>query len=330
MHAADPVLSPLWVLPFAALLLSIGDPAAVRRTLLAPSAIRWCASALALPVLAYFTYVDPHRLSETALDYVSFIILLGCALRGHQRRRGRGRHAPRRRSATRLYLATGAVIANAIGTTGASMLLIRPLIRANKHRARDQPRVRLLHLPGVEHGRILDAARRSAAVPRLPRGGAVHLDLAALAGVADHRRHRPRGLLRLRLVIMARGESVADKTPRSREAGRLRLDGKRNLLYLAGVVACIFVDRPLREIGMLAMALLSYQTTPEHVHDRNEFTPRSDPRGRGPVRRHLRDHDPGAGRARAERRRARRAPSRGSSSGRPGCCRASSTTRQRT
>ena len=52
----------------------------------------------------------------------------------------------------------------------------------------------------------------------------------------------------------------------------MRLDGKRNLLYLAGVVACIFVDRPLRELGMLAMALISYQTTPEHVHDRNEFT----------------------------------------------------------
>ena len=31
---------------------------------------------LAVPVVAYFTYVDPHRLSETALDYVSFIILL--------------------------------------------------------------------------------------------------------------------------------------------------------------------------------------------------------------------------------------------------------------
>jgi Na+/H+ antiporter NhaD/arsenite permease-like protein len=67
--------------------------------------------------------------------------------------------------------------------------------------------------------------------------------------------------------FVARGEPAAVAT-----AGRLRLDGTRNLLYLAGVVACIFVDRPLREIGMLAMTLISYQTTPEHVHDRNEFT----------------------------------------------------------
>src|SRR4029079_16333906 len=66
--------------------------------------------------------------------------------------------------------------------------------------------------------------------------------------------------------------SRADEIAGVEEEGTLRLDGERNLLYLAGVVACIFIDRPLREIGMLAMALLSYRTTPEHVHDRNEFT----------------------------------------------------------
>jgi Na+/H+ antiporter NhaD/arsenite permease-like protein len=73
-------------------------------------------------------------------------------------------------------------------------------------------------------------------------------------------------------TVMARGETVADESFEVRTAGRLRLEGKRNLLYLAGVVACIFVDRPMRELGMLSMALLSYRTTPERVHDRNEFT----------------------------------------------------------
>ena len=33
-------------------------------------------------------------------------------------------------------LALGAVLANVVGTTGASMVLIRPLIRANEHRRR--------------------------------------------------------------------------------------------------------------------------------------------------------------------------------------------------
>ena len=34
------------------------------------------------------------------------------------------------------FLAVGAVLASLIGTTGASALLIRPLLRANAHRAR--------------------------------------------------------------------------------------------------------------------------------------------------------------------------------------------------
>ena len=75
MHA-DPALSPLWVLPFAALLLSIAVLPLFAGHFWHQRYPLVCLG-LAIPVLAYFTYVDPHRLSETALDYVSFIILLG-------------------------------------------------------------------------------------------------------------------------------------------------------------------------------------------------------------------------------------------------------------
>ena len=68
-------------------------------------------------------------------EYIPFIILLLGAVHGRRRHphaRQPARHA--RRSTPRI-LAIGAVLASLMGTTGASMLLIRPLIRANDNRA---------------------------------------------------------------------------------------------------------------------------------------------------------------------------------------------------
>ena len=48
-----------------------------------------------------------------------------------------------------------------------------------------RPHRGVLYLPGLEHRRIADAARRSAAVPRLSRGRAVYLDASSRADV-DH------------------------------------------------------------------------------------------------------------------------------------------------
>jgi Na+/H+ antiporter NhaD/arsenite permease-like protein len=269
MHTAEPALSALWVLPFAALLLSI----AIMPLFAAHfwhSRYPLVCLVLALPVVAYFTYADPHRLSETALDYVSFILLLGSlfVVTSGVVVEGGITASP---LGNTLYLATGAALANVIGTTGASMLLIRPLIRANKHRKR------------IQHVFIFFIFLVSNIGGLLTPLGDPPLFLGYLEGVPFSWTFRllPEWLTTVGIVlavffvydtIMARGETVADETAAVRSAGRLRLDGKRNLAYLAGVVACIFIDRPLREIGMLAMALLSYQTTPESVHDRNEFS----------------------------------------------------------
>jgi len=269
MQAADPGLSPLWVVPFAALLLSIAVLPLFAGHFWHRHYPLVCLL-LALPVIAYFTYVDPHRLSETALDYVSFILLLGSlyvvtsgvAVEGGMTASPLG---------NTVYLGVGALIANAIGTTGASMLLIRPLIRANKHRHR------------ISHVFIFFIFVVSNIGGSLTPLGDPPLFLGYLQGVPFTWTFRllPHWLTTVGIVLAvffafdtwaARGESHADEAAEVTSSGRLRLDGKRNLLYLAGVVACIFVDRPLRELGMLAMALISYQTTPEHVHDRNEFT----------------------------------------------------------
>jgi Na+/H+ antiporter NhaD/arsenite permease-like protein len=130
-----PVLS---VAPFVLVLLSIA--------LLPLFAPHWwehnrnkaiVATVLALPFAAYlvltFGAEGRRELLHSLLDYVSFMALLGSlfVISGGIRVGGSLAGTPLANSA---LLAIGAVLANLIGTTGASMVLIRPLLRANQER----------------------------------------------------------------------------------------------------------------------------------------------------------------------------------------------------
>jgi Na+/H+ antiporter NhaD/arsenite permease-like protein len=126
------------VLPFVALLLAIAIA-----PLVAP---QWwhsnrnkalVAVAVSLPVLLYLGAGEPGRavLGEKAHEYLGFIVVIGAlfVITG-------GIHIEGSLSGTPLVntgvLGLGAVLANVVGTTGASVLLIRPLLRANKSRQR--------------------------------------------------------------------------------------------------------------------------------------------------------------------------------------------------
>ena len=130
-------LSPLWALPFAGILLSIAIV-----PLIAPHA--WHAhfgkisAAWALVFLipfalgfgtqaAFATFV--HAMLE---EYVPFIILLTAlfTVAGGICLHGDLHGSPRLNTG---LLALGTVLASIMGTTGAAMLLIRPLLRANEH-----------------------------------------------------------------------------------------------------------------------------------------------------------------------------------------------------
>ena len=77
---------------------------------------------------------SPRRSGHAASEYLAFIVMLGAlfviacgiVVRGTAGRHPWFEHAP--------DLAIGAVLASIIGTTGASMLLVRPLLRANSVR----------------------------------------------------------------------------------------------------------------------------------------------------------------------------------------------------
>ena len=131
-------LGAAWGLPFAGLLLSIAllpvlAPGVWRRHS-GRIAIGWSAAFVIPFGLAFGIAETAHRLTHTLLlDYVPFMLLLsalfttagGIHLRGEWRA-GAG--------ANTAVMAAGALLASVLGTTGASMLLIRPLLRANAHR----------------------------------------------------------------------------------------------------------------------------------------------------------------------------------------------------
>jgi len=90
---------------------------------------------LGLVTVAYYFWVlhQPERFGTVAHEYLSFIALIGSlfVVAGGVHINVKGESRP---LTNVLFLAIGAVIANIIGTTGASMLMIRPWIRMNKYR----------------------------------------------------------------------------------------------------------------------------------------------------------------------------------------------------
>jgi Na+/H+ antiporter NhaD/arsenite permease-like protein len=90
---------------------------------------------LGLIVAAYYVFVlhNTPRMITTAVEYCGFIALIGSlfVIAGGIHINMTGRSTP---AVNTGLLALGAILSNLIGTTGASMLLIRPFLRINKYR----------------------------------------------------------------------------------------------------------------------------------------------------------------------------------------------------
>jgi Na+/H+ antiporter NhaD/arsenite permease-like protein len=131
-------LSPVWILPFAGILLSIAlvplTAPAFWHHHFGKTAAFW-ALAFLIPFAAMFgPSLALREIVHTLLaEYLPFIVLLlalytvagGIHIRSHLH------GTPALNTG---ILAAGTVLASVMGTTGAAMLLIRPLLRANEHR----------------------------------------------------------------------------------------------------------------------------------------------------------------------------------------------------
>lgn len=261
-----------WVLPFAALVLAI----AVLPLLAAhfwESNLRKLGVAVALsaPVFALYVVKAPAALVHAGLDYVSFILLLGSlfVISGGVMLEGDLPATPRVNTG---FLAAGAVAASFVGTTGASMLLIRPLLQTNRERHH------------VVHTVVFFIFLVSNVGGCLTPLGDPPLFLGYLVGVpfAWTLRLAPAwaftcGILLTLYYLWDRrayaAETKADRTRDRLEVRPLRLAGGENLLLLAGVLGAVaFLQAPWRELVMLALTLVSLGRTPRDLRQANRFS----------------------------------------------------------
>ena len=288
MPSHDPValgLSlPLWsVVPFAGLLLSIALLPLFAPSLWARHYAKVCL-AFGVPVVVFFLLRAPRELLHTVLEYASFLILLASlfTISGGILLRGTLRGSAGVNSA---ILAVGAVLANVFGTTGASMLLVRPLLRANAHRHR---------VAHVVVFFIFVVANIGGALTPI---GDPPLFLGYLRGVPFFWTLRAMGLLWAVACALVIGvfflvdrrafalDAAADDDPASVRAGGpamvaaggearvpLSIEGKVNLPLLMVVIGAVFLPTPWREGTMVAATVVSAWKTPAKVREENEFT----------------------------------------------------------
>jgi Na+/H+ antiporter NhaD/arsenite permease-like protein len=272
MHGESFVPAAGWALPFAGLLLAIAIlPLAAPHFWDSNLKKLAVAGALALPVLWLYAQVRPDALGHAASDYVSFIILLGglFVISGGILLEG-DLEATTRTNA--LLLGAGALFASFIGTTGASMLLIRPLLQTNRERKR------------VAHTVVFFIFLVSNIGGCLTPLGDPPLFLGYLAGVPFGWTLRllPEWLFTVALVLAVyviwdrrerARESLTDLKRDFYEVRPLRIAGKDNLVLLLGVLAAVaLLEAPWREVVILLLAALSYFRTDRELHAANRFT----------------------------------------------------------
>jgi Na+/H+ antiporter NhaD/arsenite permease-like protein len=131
-------LLPYWtVIPFVVILLAIALIPLIHGHWWESNLNKGVVSTLcSLPVLAYLIWIGPlgmEILAETLKDYYGFIILLVAlfTISGGIHLEGDLKATPMVNS---IFLGVGAILASFIGTTGAAMVLIRPLLNTNRER----------------------------------------------------------------------------------------------------------------------------------------------------------------------------------------------------
>ena len=206
--------------PFALMLLSVAIlPFVAGRWFHRNLSKATVAAVLGVPTVAYllaaFGHLGLDATGQMARDYVSFMVLLFAlfTISGGIFLAGDVQATPRTNLA---FLAGGAVLANVIGTMGASMVLIHPLLRINTERGRVKHTDRLLHIPGVQRRRTAHSPRPPA-LPGLSARGALHLDVRSVAGMALGGRPHAGGLFRPRHVPLPPGarDAAGSRTRRT-------------------------------------------------------------------------------------------------------------------
>jgi Na+/H+ antiporter NhaD/arsenite permease-like protein len=166
-------------------------------------------------------------------------------------------------------LAIGALVSNLLGTTGASMLLIRPFIRINKQRIRQFHVVFFIFVVSNIGGALTPI-------------GDPPLFLGYLNGVPFHWtifNAWPAWIFALALVIgtffvldTLSYRRWVSATHREVRGSRFELLGTQNFLFLFIILAAVFAGSPTREIIMIAAAAAAHRFARKDALRANQFT----------------------------------------------------------
>jgi Na+/H+ antiporter NhaD/arsenite permease-like protein len=282
-HGALPQLPPVWlVAPFIILLLMIATgPLLYSRF--------WehhypkASLLLGAVVAVYYAFQGAdglHRLEHTLEEYISFIALIsslfvvaGGILIRIERKGGPAVNA--------LLLFFGAVLSNIVGTTGASMLLIRPYLRINEGRLKPFHIVFFIFIVSNIGGALTpvgDPPLFLGFLRGVPFFWVIeHLWLPWLLSVLL--------LIAVFVAFDAKAGNTHDDAP---DSGRILLSGRRNFLYLVPLIGAIFMDPAVipgfpglqellhvpfgvREVVMLTIAVVAYRTANRDALKGNGF-----------------------------------------------------------
>ncbi len=225
-----------------------------------------------ITIVYYVFFLDnPVRMWHSGVEYFSFISLVGSlfVVAGGLHISPKGYATPIKNS---ILLLGGAVLANIIGTTGASMILIRPFMNNNKSRLHayhivffifivsniggaltpiGDPPLFLGYLRGIPFFWVLQHVWFIWLVAILA--------ITAIFAVIDYRFYM---------------KVPADIRRQQNEAGDpVKITGTPNLFYLLVILIAVFITDPpyVREFIMIAAAIASYKTTKPQVHQANHF-----------------------------------------------------------
>lgn len=242
--------------------------------------------ALSIPVLIYLLILGhTHEIIHTMLfDYIPFIILLGSlfTITGGILLTG---NIVARPLVNTTFLSIGAVLASFMGTTGAAMLLIRPLIQTNKERKFKVHTILFFIAIVANCGGLLTPLGDPPLFMMYLRGAPfewflkletewffVNSILLIIYFIVD--------------TFYYKKEPIESKLKDKTNIRSIKILGKINFLFLIGVVLSVaFINESyltfiktnqyykfIREFAILLMGLLSLKFTESSLRKQNNFT----------------------------------------------------------
>ncbi|MFA5182911.1 MAG: sodium:proton antiporter [Syntrophales bacterium] len=282
---------PVWtVIPFGGILLSIA-----LCPLLTPQfwhhhfgkvAAFW-ALAFAVPFLISFGDTAVYEILHILLiDYIPFIILLWglFTIAGGITVSGSLKGTPVMNT---ILLLIGTILASLVGTTGASMVMIRPVLRANKERVKKAHIICFFIFLVANIGGSLTPLGD----PPLFLGFLHNVPFFwVTTSILPHMLLATVILLAVFLGIDSYFYGREESVPLEETPAPIRIEGLYNLLLLAGVIGVILVSgywRPghvsvygiemhyqniLRDSAIIILGLLSLYVTPQRLRQANDFS----------------------------------------------------------